>query len=653
MTIRLLFAVCLLTYSIIAEADVSWGPVPDWVDLPKPAFVSAAHQNPINWSAIEFHLPSQTATVDVSYRIDDPNLLAQSTNVDLMFDAHYQSIVLHRLGLYRDGQWLDRSDTSFDTARVEASSEHLVYSDKRHTIAFLKDVRLGDSVHLSYSIKGWNPIFERFPGEMVRIGSNGYFMGLRRVTVHAADDQTIYWRAIGVEEPAAESDRRNGLRRWSWQWQDLAPDTVESQTPRDILQGRWFQLSAYDDWKDVADWAARLFKTDVSPRQLLRQAKISADNLEDAVNFVQSDIRYLSLSINENSHLPRSPEEVIAQRFGDCKDKSLLLVTLAEGLKTRAYPVLVSTAYAGGVQGLLPSPSVFDHVIVKVVDETGPYWLDGTRTHQVGDLRHRAVGTFGVGLVLDGSGELGPINVSGQNEGLYGIVESYQFPNPGIVSADVALDLRGVHAEMLRSALAAKPRMLTEAMSNLYSKVHGQRLDVQMKPVETDGNIVFQSQFDVTVEPSKVDGEFKLPLYAGTLVDFFVMPEEVNRATPLALPFPLDVRVAHVVNHPNRVIDDLSASESVLGDGYFTYVLEVERQQDRTIIRHTLNTHADRVPVSDLSDHFRNRKEMLNLLSIQLPVRDPNVEATSGALTPEQRLRRLLRRRINSPLDPQ
>ena len=40
------------------------------------------------------------------------------------------------------------------------------------------------------------------------------------------------------------------------------------------------------------------------------------------------EIRYYSVSLGESSHRPHTPAEVLRNRYGDCKDKSLLLVTI-------------------------------------------------------------------------------------------------------------------------------------------------------------------------------------------------------------------------------------------------------------------------------------------------------------------------------------
>jgi transglutaminase-like putative cysteine protease len=64
----------------------------------------------------------------------------------------------------------------------------------------------------------------------------------------------------------------------------------------------------------------------------------------EAIRFVQDEVRYLGVETGINTHKPYPPSQILAQRFGDCKDKSLLLTTLLQARNIEAYPVLVNTS---------------------------------------------------------------------------------------------------------------------------------------------------------------------------------------------------------------------------------------------------------------------------------------------------------------------
>jgi len=77
---------------------------------------------------------------------------------------------------------------------------------------------------------------------------------------------------------------------------------------------------------------------------------------------------------------------VMAQRYGDCKDKALFLAALLRELGVEAYPALVNTKLRRRLDGFLPSPFLFDHVITQVINGGKTYWIDGTLSDQGGTL---------------------------------------------------------------------------------------------------------------------------------------------------------------------------------------------------------------------------------------------------------------------------
>src|SRR5207248_3294814 len=83
-----------------------------------------------------------------------------------------------------------------------------------------------------------------------------------------------------------------------------------------------------------------------------------------ALRFVQDDVRYLGIEIGPSSHRPHPPAAVLDQRFGDCKDKSLLLVTLLRALGVEAWPVLLHTSLGRALDEWLPTAVAFNHVVV-------------------------------------------------------------------------------------------------------------------------------------------------------------------------------------------------------------------------------------------------------------------------------------------------
>ena len=105
-----------------------------------------------------------------------------------------------------------------------------------------------------------------------------------------------------------------------------------------------------DSWSNVVDWALPLYETDAElPAdfsakldRIARQYSDPRDRAVHALRLVQDDVRYFGIEIGMGSHVPRPPELTLQRGYGDCKDKSVLLVSALDYLNVKAVPALAS-----------------------------------------------------------------------------------------------------------------------------------------------------------------------------------------------------------------------------------------------------------------------------------------------------------------------
>ncbi len=119
--------------------------------------------------------------------------------------------------------------------------------------------------------------------------------------------------------------------------------------------------------------------------------------LEALLTWIRHQVRYVAVEVGVGGYRPSAPAEVIERRWGDCKDKSLLLIELLAARGIEARPALVrSDLERPG--GDFPSPGDFDHLIVAVstdglaVEATDDPVADGflfvDPTQTLGGARH-------------------------------------------------------------------------------------------------------------------------------------------------------------------------------------------------------------------------------------------------------------------------
>src|SRR5262249_11813697 len=119
-----------------------------------------------------------------------------------------------------------------------------------------------------------------------------------------------------------------------------------------------------------------------------------------ALRFVQDEVRYVGIELGTASHQPSQPATVLARRFGDCKDKALLLCALLRQAGIDAQPALVDSRRGAGLDEWHPSPIAFDHAVVRLSLDGREYWVDPTLTGQGGALPEMFVPSYDRALVL-------------------------------------------------------------------------------------------------------------------------------------------------------------------------------------------------------------------------------------------------------------
>lgn len=132
------------------------------------------------------------------------------------------------------------------------------------------------------------------------------------------------------------------------------------------------QLSSFSSWDDVGRWFSTLAqpKAEVTPEirakagELTKGKATDDEKLHAIYDFVSTRYRYIGIDLGLSRYTPHSAADVLANRYGDCKDKHTLFAALLQAVAIPAYPVLISSNYR--IDQSFPSPSLFDHVVTAI-----------------------------------------------------------------------------------------------------------------------------------------------------------------------------------------------------------------------------------------------------------------------------------------------
>src|SRR5262245_36549529 len=384
-------------------------------------------------------------------------------------------------------------------------------------------------------------------------------------------DRPIQWRVVGDRSAPpltpAES-ARDGMRRLEFDQQPMPEIAAEAQVSPDFFAYRFLQFSEFASWNDVAKWANTLFEGQApsgddfqAAMKRIRALESDQARVAAALEFAQSQIRYFSVSLGESSHRPNSPDDVLRRRYGDCKDKSLLLVAMMRELGLESIPVLLQIGRRGGLEKALTCPQFFDHAIVQFVLAGKTYFLDPARLGQHGLLDRMGQAHDGaeVLVVSADTRDLSAIPTASDDTVADELTERATLAKLGSEGQlETRRVFRGVAAEHMRilferASRSQVQRGIGDAMERRYpgAKLVGE-------PRITDDPVQNVFTIEATYTAPKLaaerEGNWFVAFKPDNMQGVVITSPSANRTTPLRIPvFPFHGRYSFEMTYPEEV----------------------------------------------------------------------------------------------------
>jgi len=290
------------------------------------------------------------------------------------------------------------------------AQEAPVYSDVRVRRISIGGIAPGTLLDYSYTVETLKPVM---PGDF----ENSWRITTGRLTrrsryiidAPAALDVRIKETNLSFRRRTSEV---GGRRVYVWATSEVPKLEREPFAADSNGIDQFITVAGPRTWADVARWYSQLARDryvttpalDSSLASLVSPARTLEDSLRLVHRWVAQDFRYVSLSLGIGGFQPRLPAAVLQARYGDCKDKATLFITLAQRMGLKAYPVLLASS--GGIERDVPSAHAFDHMIAAVERPAGYLFLDLTsELTPLGSLPPAEQGEFGLVVHPDGHGE--------------------------------------------------------------------------------------------------------------------------------------------------------------------------------------------------------------------------------------------------------
>ncbi|MBS1507209.1 MAG: DUF3857 domain-containing protein [Bacteroidetes bacterium] len=635
---KLFWSLCiLLILSFTAGAQrVPIRKTPVWV---KPVTFSKEVTDTTNTSGGYFDLlvdAQSNLLTKESYRHYAQKILTEkglenNSSISQTYDPAYETLTFHTILIHRGNQTMDKlKDGKFEVLRREENMERLMYDGSLTAVFNLLDLRVGDVIEYSFSVKGWNPVFgDKFTGSFYLNYSVPVGVNYHRLIARESNPLTIsYLNQVPSPTVVVAGD----TKEYVWRVENTPPLHYEDGTPDWHEPYNRIDVSNFKSWGEVVDWATALYDPSfVSNTSLdakieqFKKEKNEDERVNQCIRFVQDEIRYLAFSDGIHGFRPNEAYKVFDRRYGDCKDKSILLCYILKRLGVESYPALVHTSRGLALPKVSASPYRFDHCIATFIHKDSTYWVDPTISLQRGALKERYTPNYKNALVIKKANA--GLTAIPDYDGVSSIDVAEVF-DVGVVGTSATLSVRttyrGDEANSMRDQFkGGSMETITKNYLNFYASDYPEIKSLkQIKTEDDEKENVFITLEEYSIDPfwkyDSTNNKYTVQTYPRNLTSYLVKPTTKIRSMPFRLTYPQNITHRIKLNMPEKWSVE-EGGKTIESKGLIfnrTYSLS---DNDKTInLNYSFRTKKEFLEPNEIKEHTQKIDEIYNQLTFDI-----------------------------------
>ena len=400
-----------------------------------------------------------------------------------------------------------------------------------------------------------------------------------RYALRLPDDLKFRWKTHNCEL-TPQVQQASETTTYLWSATDVPPIDEETGMPAVNDVAMRLSYSSLESWDEVYTWykdlAKNRYHADHAIQSVVDQLTVNIPKTEDKIreiyNFVASKIRYVGIELGQSAYQPSPASDVMNNLYGDCKDKTTLLITMLDLVGVKAFPVLLNPLPHERIDTDLPSLGQFSHMIAAVPNSNGGYiWLDATsNTCSFGDLPDVNQGRKGF-LIGDESGKFIDIPIFPAEANQLILKTDMQLDEEGAVHGEITMRTKGQYN--LDSRLRYR-----QLRPNDWKDTLGVELSHQFPGIHVDwvtssnlGNLDIPVEmgvgFRVDDYAQSIDERVLLPLPIDEFGDYAALFAATTRKYALNLGYPMQVKKEISIELPDGWMailpDELTMESSV------------------------------------------------------------------------------------------
>ncbi|MCK5595788.1 DUF3857 domain-containing protein, partial [bacterium] len=243
-----------------------------------------------------------------------------------------QEVIIKKARIVKkDGTIIDHY--KFSDVSTSNPQHKLYYDYKRKTVKF-NSLEKGDVIDFAYKINDMRGnIYGDYFGTIFSFKAANPMVCSKYILIAPKHRKFYFYSPKLNIVPQKIHDKHADTISYIWEKRDIKKIEKELNMPPYQEITPYLLVSTFKSWSDVAKWYSDLIidQMESSPEikktvaSLIENKTTEIDKIRAIYNYVVKKIRYVGLEFGIHGYKPYKSCQVFSRKFGDCKDKALLI----------------------------------------------------------------------------------------------------------------------------------------------------------------------------------------------------------------------------------------------------------------------------------------------------------------------------------------
>ena len=336
-----------------------------------------------------------TTVIRILGKIYSKQAISDYSQIPIAYNSFYEEAVLNFARvIHNDGSIREVPSDAVQIKTYPDVRGGTQYTDNQYLSFALSGLEAGAAFEYKITFNQKNPIIE---GEWF---DNHWFAGMlqslsppytpridpvltSRYTVRVPKGREFqHYLTLGSLEPIKKTVKDQD--EYLWVFNNLPAITVEAAMPDLGSLNPIVIISSLKDWSQLNQWVYNKLIPKIEVTQEIKDlsvkltsiAKTDNEKIKSIADYIQNNIQYIYADLDRGGYTPHMAGEVLRSRYGDCKDQTILLISMLKAVGIEAYPALI-TPYPNEEYVQIPT-IYFSHLITYIPQSAKDIWLDMT-----------------------------------------------------------------------------------------------------------------------------------------------------------------------------------------------------------------------------------------------------------------------------------